>query len=98
MLRHLSNGEYLDAIRWAEKFILHVEVLFATIVDLEFHFASLMVKGMYHISLRMSNSIIPSLIGAVQACLMFEKRGCYAVKRLNFSHSCPIRRKQVHER
>ncbi|KAG5219904.1 LIM-domain-containing protein [Salix suchowensis] len=30
MLRQVSNGQYLDAIRMAEKFILHVEVLFAT--------------------------------------------------------------------
>ena len=29
----------------AEKFILHVEVLFATIDDLEYHFARLNMKG-----------------------------------------------------
>ena len=29
----------------AEKFILHVEVLFATIDDLEWHFAQLTMKG-----------------------------------------------------
>ena len=45
MLRHVSNGLYLEAIRSAEKFILHVEVLFATIDDLEFHFANIHVKG-----------------------------------------------------
>ena len=45
MLRQVSNGAYLDAIRMAEKFILHVEVLFGTIDDLEFHFASLNMKG-----------------------------------------------------
>lgn len=45
MLRQVSNGQYLDAIRMAEKFILHVEVLFATIDDLEFHFARLNMKG-----------------------------------------------------
>ncbi len=45
MLRQVSNGQYLDAIRMAEKFILHVEVLFATIDDLEFHFARLKLKG-----------------------------------------------------
>ncbi|PPQ88709.1 hypothetical protein CVT25_009473 [Psilocybe cyanescens] len=49
MLRQVSNGAYLDAIRMAEKFILHVEVLFGTIDDLEFHFASLNVKGMSHV-------------------------------------------------
>ena len=31
----------------AEKFILHVEVLFGTIDDLEFHFASLNMKGLW---------------------------------------------------
>lgn len=45
MLRQVSNGQYLDAIRMAEKFILHVEVLFATIDDLEFHFGRLGMKG-----------------------------------------------------
>ena len=45
MLRHVSNGNYLDAIRMAEKFILHVEVLFAAIDDLEAHFAEAQAKG-----------------------------------------------------
>ena len=47
MLRQVSNGQYLDAIRMAEKFILHVEVLFGTIDDLEYHFARLGQKGLY---------------------------------------------------
>lgn len=46
MLRYVSNGQYLDAIRMAEKFILHVEVLFGTIDDLEVAFARLNLKGM----------------------------------------------------
>ena len=45
MLRLVSNGQYLDAIRMAEKFILHVEVLFATIDDLELCFAQRNAKG-----------------------------------------------------
>lgn len=45
MLRQVSNGQYIDAIRMAEKFILHVEVLFAAIDDLEYHFAWLNMKG-----------------------------------------------------
>ena len=45
MLRQVSNGQYLEAIRMAEKFILHVEVLFATIDDLEYHFTRLRLKG-----------------------------------------------------
>jgi len=46
MLRQVSNGQYLDAIRMAEKFILHVEVLFGAIDDLEHHFAGNGLKGM----------------------------------------------------
>ncbi|KZT10069.1 RhoGAP-domain-containing protein [Laetiporus sulphureus 93-53] len=49
MLRQVSNGQYLEAIRMAEKFILHVEVLFATIDDLEWHFSRLKLKGMSHV-------------------------------------------------
>ena len=45
MLRQVSNGQYLEAIRMAEKFILHVEVLFATIDDLEWQFSRLNLKG-----------------------------------------------------
>lgn len=52
MLRQVSNGQYLEAIRMAEKFILHVEVLFATIDDLEYQFGRLKVKGKIHALLR----------------------------------------------
>ncbi|KAG8925888.1 hypothetical protein FRC02_009357 [Tulasnella sp. 418] len=45
MLRHVSNGMYLDGIRMAEKFILHVEVLFAAIDDLEVGFVRVGAKG-----------------------------------------------------
>ena len=45
MLRFVSNGQYLDAVRMAEKFILHVEVLFATIDDLEVQFLRLNLKS-----------------------------------------------------
>ena len=46
MLRHVSNGLYLEAIRMAERTVLHVEVLFATIDDLEWQFAWVGIKGM----------------------------------------------------
>ncbi|KAG8996652.1 hypothetical protein FRB94_008149 [Tulasnella sp. JGI-2019a] len=49
MLRHVSNGMYLEAIRMAEKFILHVEVLFAAIDELEAGFGKVGVKGMSHV-------------------------------------------------
>lgn len=45
MLKHVSDGQYLDAIRNAEKFILHVEVLFAAIDDLEYCFSIRGQKG-----------------------------------------------------
>jgi len=45
MLRHASNGAYLEALYIAEKFILHVEVLFGTIDDLLWVFAERGLKG-----------------------------------------------------
>ena len=41
----MSSGQYLEVIRTAEKLVLHVEVLFATIDDLEWHFGHLSIKG-----------------------------------------------------
>ena len=38
MLRQVSNGQYLEAIRMAEKFILHIEVFFVMNNDLEAYF------------------------------------------------------------
>ncbi|KAF9573158.1 hypothetical protein EC968_009007 [Mortierella alpina] len=35
MLLHVSNGAYYDGVQMAEKFILHVEILFCAIDDLE---------------------------------------------------------------
>ncbi|KAF8605904.1 RhoGAP-domain-containing protein [Ceratobasidium sp. AG-I] len=50
MLTHVSAGVYLDAIRMAEKFILHVEVLFAAIDEIEERFAGMAAKaGMSHV-------------------------------------------------
>ena len=57
MLRQVSNGLYLEAIRMVERTVLHVEVLFATIDDLEWQFAWLGLKGM------LSNFGDPCLIG-----------------------------------
>lgn len=51
MLKYVSDGQYLDAIRNAEKFILHVEVLFAAIDDLEYCFASKALKGTAAVSI-----------------------------------------------
>ncbi len=45
MLRFVSSGQYLEAIVMAERFILHVEILFAAIDDLEAQFALEKVKG-----------------------------------------------------
>ena len=46
MVRQISNGRYLDAIRMAVKFILHVEVFFETIDDHEYYSARMNLKGM----------------------------------------------------
>ncbi len=45
MLRSVSASQYLDAIRMAERFILHVECLFGCIDDLENFFITRGVKG-----------------------------------------------------
>ena len=39
MLRHVSNGKYLGGVRYAGRFVLHVEVLFSAIDRLEQQFA-----------------------------------------------------------
>ncbi|KAN0063792.1 Rho-type GTPase activating protein Rga1 [Thecaphora frezii] len=49
MLRHVSSGRYLGGVRMAERFILHVEVLFSAIDDLEAHFRREEAKGISHI-------------------------------------------------
>lgn len=49
MLRHVSNGRYLGGVRMAERFILHVEILFSAIDDLERAFKAQHVKGISHI-------------------------------------------------
>ena len=45
MLRQVMGGHHLDAIRMAEKFVLHVEVLFGTIDDLEYCSMKLNLKS-----------------------------------------------------
>ncbi|SNX87419.1 related to GTPase-activating protein of the rho/rac family (LRG1 protein) [Melanopsichium pennsylvanicum] len=49
MLRHVSSGRYLGGVRMAEKFILHVEILFSAIDDLETNFRKQQAKGISHI-------------------------------------------------
>lgn len=49
MLRHVSSGRYLGGVRMAEKFILHVEILFSAIDDLETNFRKEEAKGVSHI-------------------------------------------------
>lgn len=91
MLRQVSNGQYLDAIRMAEKFILHVEVLFATIDDLEYHFARLGQKGLCFVQI--SIEVLPNFY--LQECLMFEKHECCAEKQWSYSHCCHIHKRLV---
>lgn len=50
LLKSVSNVVYLEAIRSAERFIFHVEVLFAVLDDLEFHFEVCgATKGIAHV-------------------------------------------------
>ncbi|KDN45879.1 RhoGAP-domain-containing protein [Tilletiaria anomala UBC 951] len=49
MLRDVSSGRYLGGVKMAEKFILHVEVLFSAIDALEAEFRRAHVKGISHI-------------------------------------------------
>lgn len=45
MLRHVSSGMYLEGVRMAEKFVLHVETLFSAIDDLAIQFKYAGAKG-----------------------------------------------------
>lgn len=45
MLAHVSSAHYMEAVAMAEMFIFHVEVLFASIDQLELHFADANVRG-----------------------------------------------------
>jgi len=45
MLRHVSNGHYVEGVRMAEKFVVHVETLFAAIDDLSALFRRSRAKG-----------------------------------------------------
>lgn len=49
MLRHVSSGRYLGGVRMAERFILHVEILFSAIDDIEKQFKKEQTKGISHI-------------------------------------------------
>ncbi|GAA5959604.1 hypothetical protein JCM3765_007214 [Sporobolomyces pararoseus] len=49
MLRHVSSGHYMEGVRMAEKFVLHVETLFAAIDDLNSAFRSAGSKEMSHV-------------------------------------------------
>lgn len=45
MLRHVSSGHYIDGVRMAEKFVLHVETLFSAVDDLSEQFRHVGAKG-----------------------------------------------------
>lgn len=48
MLRHVSSGHYIEGVRMAEKFVLHVETLFSAIDDLSVQFKLAGTKGADH--------------------------------------------------
>ncbi|GAA5851257.1 hypothetical protein JCM8547_004185 [Rhodosporidiobolus lusitaniae] len=49
MLRHVSGGHYMEGVGMAEKFVLHVETLFAAIDDLNRAFRAAGAKEMAHV-------------------------------------------------
>ncbi|KAL8279045.1 hypothetical protein RQP46_008503 [Phenoliferia psychrophenolica] len=49
MLRHVSSGHYIDGVRMAEKFVLHVETLFSAVDDLSEQFRHVGAKEISHI-------------------------------------------------
>ncbi|KAA1094676.1 hypothetical protein PGT21_028070 [Puccinia graminis f. sp. tritici] len=49
MLRHVSSGLYLEGVRMAGKFVLHVETLFAAIDDLDVIFRSKNAQEISHV-------------------------------------------------
>ncbi|KAK4703927.1 hypothetical protein P7C70_g2288, partial [Phenoliferia sp. Uapishka_3] len=49
MLRHVSSGHYIDGVRMAEKFVLHVETLFSAVDDLSEQFRQVGAKEISHI-------------------------------------------------
>ncbi|CAG8518695.1 5261_t:CDS:10 [Ambispora leptoticha] len=48
MLLHVSNGAYIDGVKMAEKFIMHVEILFIAIDELEFQLTQASGQGLQH--------------------------------------------------
>ncbi|WFC97303.1 Rho-type GTPase activating protein Rga1 [Malassezia yamatoensis] len=49
MLRHVSNGKYLGGVRYAGRFVLHVEVLFSAIDRLEEQFQRVHAKSIQYV-------------------------------------------------
>lgn len=49
MLRHVSAGRYLGGVQMAERFILHVEVLFSAIDSIETFFKQEQTRGISHV-------------------------------------------------
>lgn len=92
MLRFVSAGQYAEAILMAERFILHVEILFAAIDDLEAQFAQEGAKGepmaldLKAFSQRPANKI------NAQVCLTLERQRC-CVGRRSTSSPCSRTRK-----
>ncbi|CAG8482236.1 5131_t:CDS:10 [Ambispora gerdemannii] len=48
MLLHVSNGAYIDGVKMAEKFIMHVEILFIAIDELEYQLTQANGQGLQH--------------------------------------------------
>lgn len=80
MLLHVSNGAYVDGVVVAEKFILHVEILFVSIDQLDASFFQAGGKGMKS----MSKNNKPFADTHHQRCRTPGRRSCYARKSWHF--------------
>lgn len=82
MLRHVSNGQYLEGVRMAEKFVLHVETLFAAIDDLGAFFRQKNAKGGL-----IGGLVSRSLMAFLQRFLTSARPECFARRSLTSSPS-----------
>lgn len=78
MLLHVSNGAYIDGVFVAEKFIWHVEILFACTDNLDIRLTKVAPKGTRTHAPADSMALAPN--NPYQVYLIRAKRNCSARK------------------
>ncbi|KAG9037663.1 hypothetical protein FS837_001397 [Tulasnella sp. UAMH 9824] len=73
-LRNVRDEIYIDAIRAAEKLVLHIEVLFAVIDELEAGFTAVAVGGGFIAVSRLEQYAFLLYVGVQRLDLMLQKR------------------------